>query len=363
MCKNESKRIHVTLNSIIGIVDSLVIYDTGSTDNTIEIIKQFSETNNIPLHLLQGTFIDFSTSRNTLLNYADTIDGIDYLLLLDANDELKGGKYLRELCEKYLHTDHTGFLLCQEWWSGHLDKYYNMRLIKPRSNWKYCHPVHEWLHNTTPSLSVRFPDEIVVYQDRTQDDDKSFHRFKLDKEILLKEHKLNPSEPRITFYLAQTFLCLSEIEDAFYYYKLRTHLQGFEEERFISYLKCGELSEKLNHPWSESMAWYIKAFEHSERVEPLLKLVEHYRLVSPPSPQSWKLAFSYISIACELSYPTDCILFVDKLAYTYKRWHLLGIVGFYCNKLVEGKLGCLKALEHCPESDIDKRNLTFYSST
>ena len=37
MVKNEQKRLNVTLNSVLGYVDSLVIYDTGSIDNTIGI--------------------------------------------------------------------------------------------------------------------------------------------------------------------------------------------------------------------------------------------------------------------------------------------------------------------------------------
>ena len=61
MLKNEEKRIHVSLESIKNL-DGLIIYDTGSTDNTINIIKDFSTLNNIPLHLITGEFIDFSTS-------------------------------------------------------------------------------------------------------------------------------------------------------------------------------------------------------------------------------------------------------------------------------------------------------------
>ena len=71
MVKDESKLIKITLISCLGVVDSLVVYDTGSTDNTVEIIKDFSIKHNIPLHLKHGKFVDFSTSRNILLDYVD----------------------------------------------------------------------------------------------------------------------------------------------------------------------------------------------------------------------------------------------------------------------------------------------------
>lgn len=121
-------------------------------------------------------------------------------------------------------------------------------------------------------IVVRLPPEIILYQDRTQDDDKTGKRFFRDKILLLEDHKDNPTEPRTVFYLAQTCACLNEWENAFYYYKLRTTLEGFWEECFHVFLRCGEISEKLNHLWHERMKWYIQAFEHTQHVEPLIKL-------------------------------------------------------------------------------------------
>ena len=89
MVKNESLRLMVTLDSLVGLVDSIVVYDTGSTDNTLEILRKFSEDTGIMLRLLEGHFVDFSTSRNTMLDFADTFDDIDYLMFLDCNDELR----------------------------------------------------------------------------------------------------------------------------------------------------------------------------------------------------------------------------------------------------------------------------------
>src|ERR1700752_372163 len=130
MVKNEHKRLGVTLESVKGIVQSIVLYDTGSTDDTIEIAQIFCNKHNIPLRLKTGEFVDFATSRNISLAFADTFPEIDYLLLLDTNDELRGGKTLRKYCEMFHNKPNTGFLVCQEWWSGQYDKYYNMRLIK-----------------------------------------------------------------------------------------------------------------------------------------------------------------------------------------------------------------------------------------
>ena len=227
MVKNEKKRLHVSLESVKDFADSLVIFDTGSTDNTIDICKEFCEKNKIPLRLKQGDFVNFEVSRNVSLDFADSFPDIDFILLMDTNDELKGGKELREFAEKFKRHDSTGFLICQEWWSGVIDKYYNIRFVRAHQEWRYKGSVHEYIESriekNRKQQVVKLPDNISLYQDRTQDDDKSGKRFKRDKELLLIDYIKNPKETRTIFYLAQTFSCLGEKEDAYYYYKYRLY--------------------------------------------------------------------------------------------------------------------------------------------
>ena len=367
MVKNEKKRLHVSLESVKDVVDSFVIYDTGSTDNTMEICEEYANKFNIPLRLTQGDFVDFSISRNVSLDFADSFEDIDYLLMLDTNDELQGGQFLRKICLEYLHSDSSGFLVCQTWFSGNLDKYYNVRLIKAHKNWRYSCPVHEYIETKNPEYEkhpiVKLPDILVLYQDRSLDDDKSGKRFHRDKELLLNAYRKDPSEPRTVFYLAQTFSCLNENADALYYYKMRAELGGFEEERFHAYLRSGELSEKIGLDWYDCFAYYIKAFELDPRVEPLLKICIHY--MNKPN-INFPLAFTFAKLACNLDYPRERILFVNRKAYDYERHSIMGICGYYVGQYAEGKMGCLKALEYGKQpnslvnKEIDERNLKFY---
>jgi glycosyltransferase involved in cell wall biosynthesis len=364
MVKNEHKRIHVTLDSIKNFANSLVIYDTGSTDNTLDICKEFCEKNNIPLRLKEGEFANFSESRNVSLDFADTFEDIDYLLLLDVNDELRGGDKLRKYAEEYLNSDKTSFLLQQEWWSGTINKYYNSRFLKPRTGWRYTGVVHEYLKkNNTPVDDAQIQkisdNDIVLYQDRTQDDDKTGKRFHRDEILLKEEYRKDPTEPRTVFYLAQTYSCLGNYEDAYYFYKLRTTLIGFYEERFESCLKCGDFAEKLNLDWYESFSWYMKAYELIPRVEPLLRIGEHYQ-----KKDNWILSFTFYDLACKLKYPDNCILFIDRMSYEYKRWHLLSIVAYYAGFMKEGIAACKLAIENGTKNnlnvDLDKKNLEIY---
>ncbi len=75
--KNEEKNIKRCLDSVKDIVDEIIIVDTGSTDNTINIAKSY--TDKIYSHTWN---FDFSEARNKSLEKATK----DWILVLDADE-------------------------------------------------------------------------------------------------------------------------------------------------------------------------------------------------------------------------------------------------------------------------------------
>lgn len=363
MLKNEQQRVHVTLNSIKDAVDSLIVYDTGSTDDTIPIVTSFAKQHRIPLHLKQGTFTNFAESRNVSLDFADTVPGVDFLLLLDCNDELRGGNALRTWAKKQPPTS-SAWLMRQYWFHGESTDFYNIRFIRPRCSWRYNGVVHEWIQKQDqPDIYItdRIPPEAHIYQNRTEDDDKSGKRFVRDRELLLQEYERDPTDTRTVFYLAQTCACLQLHEEAYKYYDIRRHMGGFNEEVFQSTLRMAILIrdiQRTNKEYTDDqmVLLCINAFTQIPRVEPLLLLAEHYR-----GKEQWMAAYMYAKMACDLD-RTSCILFVNEQDYTYKRYHILGIIAFYCGKYNEGRQACLKAIQaNGPYVAVDKHNLAFYN--
>ena len=374
MVKNESKRITVSFDSVKKYVDCFVILDTGSEDNTIDIIKNYCQKENIKLYLTEKVFpppFHFSNARNTVLDYAD--DKADYLLLLDCNDELKGGEKLRKFINNHNGVS-SGFHVCQEWWNGTcLDKYYNIRLVKTKNDWRYKGAIHEFI--TSPVIEKIGPSSVLrlegftIYQDRTKDDDKSQKRFSRDEEILHAEYeehlkewavdKTKLPDTRNLFYYGQTCMCLGKNEKAYTIYKERCKLDGFLEEKYHSYFRCGELSRTLSHSWEIALSWYLKAYEYSStifdhpRAEPLFRIAEYYR------DKNWEMAFMYLRRCCDLKFPDNAILFIDRRVYDYCRWHLMGIVAFYVKEFNIGKIACKMAIQ-AENNGIDKENLQKY---
>jgi glycosyltransferase involved in cell wall biosynthesis len=68
--KNESHIIREVLKSVIKYIDTFVISDTGSTDNTVEVISDFFKQYNISGHIIHHDWADFGTNRTLLLEYS-----------------------------------------------------------------------------------------------------------------------------------------------------------------------------------------------------------------------------------------------------------------------------------------------------
>ncbi len=82
--KNESTVITRCLKSVLPLIDFWVISDTGSTDGTQEIIKEFMK--DIPGELHERVWVNFEHNRNEALSLAK--NKADYILFMDADDYL-----------------------------------------------------------------------------------------------------------------------------------------------------------------------------------------------------------------------------------------------------------------------------------
>ncbi|MEB3211385.1 MAG: tetratricopeptide repeat protein [Leptolyngbyaceae bacterium] len=77
--KNEAARLAACLESACSFVDEIVILDTGSTDATVEIAKQFNAV--VEFHPWNN---DFAEARNIALQFVTS----DWVLVLDADERL-----------------------------------------------------------------------------------------------------------------------------------------------------------------------------------------------------------------------------------------------------------------------------------
>ena len=88
MVKNEQDSIKLTIDSTKNYFKNIIVFDTGSTDNTVQIIKDTCAKNKQVLHLKEGHFKSFPESRNEALEFANTFS-FKYILMMDAGDEFQ----------------------------------------------------------------------------------------------------------------------------------------------------------------------------------------------------------------------------------------------------------------------------------
>src|SRR2546421_10576397 len=78
ICKNEANGIGKVLESIRHLSDNTVVYDSGSTDGTIEIVKSYG------VQLYQENWLGFGRTKQKAVSYATH----DWVLSIDADEAL-----------------------------------------------------------------------------------------------------------------------------------------------------------------------------------------------------------------------------------------------------------------------------------
>ncbi|KGA97303.1 beta 1,4 glucosyltransferase [Alkalihalobacillus alcalophilus ATCC 27647 = CGMCC 1.3604] len=140
--KNEEEVLARGLDTVKDIVDEINIVDTGSTDRTVEIAKQY--TDRVFFYEWTG---NFAAARNESFKYATK----DYILYLDADDVLlkEDQKKLKEL-KKTLNLSVDSVSM---FYNAGMDQYGNVtlryrrnRLVKRENNFKWEGDVHNYLN-------------------------------------------------------------------------------------------------------------------------------------------------------------------------------------------------------------------------
>jgi len=88
MCKNEEHCIRDTLESVYKYIDTWVVHDTGSTDNTCNIITEFFKEKGIPGELYCEEWKGFDYNKTKM--FEKCYGKSDYILHIDADDLLLG---------------------------------------------------------------------------------------------------------------------------------------------------------------------------------------------------------------------------------------------------------------------------------
>ena len=363
MVKNEKESIKTTIDSFKDYFYTVIVLDTGSTDNTIEIIRNICKINNQKLFLKETTFISFPESRNDALEFAETINGIDYLILMDAGDEFRTNKTKKDLIDiiNNIPSNCNYGIVTQRWLNKtDLDDHCDVRFVRNHKQLRYDtkYPVHERFRNTLDSEIFNTNELFFLYQDRNKYGISTDKRYKKDIELLLK------AEPnkRNLYFLAQSYMSIEDFYNG-YIYNIKSYdvkeddLSDFDEK--FTLVRIGYCAMRCNMDKNIIFNYLNLAIDTSNSEPPVDAFI--YILKYCIDNQIPRYALPYLKRLSKLVKPSSNDTLVNNNFYDYLRWHLISIVSLMCNEeLLLGKYACLKAIKVANHEN-DLKNIKLFS--
>lgn len=200
--KNEEDVLKRCLDSVGDIADEIIIADTGSSDQTMEIARSYTQ------QVYSFPWVeDFSAARNFTFSKAT----MEYCMWLDADDVLEETDRQAFLKLKEHLSPDTDVVLCR--YNAGLDEngrvtfsYYRERIIRRAAGLVWQGAVHEVI---APCGTLLYADAAVTH--------KKEHPSDADRNLRIYEHQLNMGktlEPRGQFYYARELYYHGRDEEA-----------------------------------------------------------------------------------------------------------------------------------------------------
>lgn len=352
--KNESKVIERCLDAASW-VDGLVISDTGSTDDTVNIIENWRKKHNKIGTVVHNPWKNFGHNRTEALIEARKWcqeNGLDltktYLLLIDADMIFKGASLRKKIHEADVwdvRQQNPGMI------------YSNLRALRASLDVVCKCPTHEYYDIRTPNTIRKTYEDVVINDvgDGGAKGDKAERDIRMLKEALVDE----PKNCRYWFYLANTYRDSRDLPNAILAYNQRIEIGGWYEETYCAMMYKGDCHSVLGQN-KEAVHIWLRAYQvDPKRAEALLRLATHFRLQS-----DHHTAMLFADKGVKIPLPEDRLLFLEKTVYEYRFLYEISICAYYTKEFDRGKVACnmLLEMDNLPESirESTKKNLEYY---
>ena len=363
MVKDEQEKIIFTLLNYVKLgYNDFLIFDTGSTDETVITIDSFMKRQSKNAIIIRRKYeypFDYSIGRNDCLMESKRLfPHRKFILMPDCEWYIMGVDKLESICKSkekekedvygiYVETDTMIFE--------------HHRLFRSSGESFFYGPVHEQVISKSYG---RFDKSVYFkYRPSKAGSDRSIARFETDV-IRLEKHLSVKREPRFVFYLAQTLHNLKRYKEAISLYRERIEMEEEcgNQERFVSCLRIGIIYQTVDN-WKEALNCYIEAsYICNTRIESLFRIANYYYT------HNLQFCYRYAKKMCSIEKPEDG-LFLEHHIYDTERWRILSLIS---NKILD-RSNCvraaLKVLDVAPSCDmwnmlrhnpIDESNLVEY---
>lgn len=335
--RNEGDHLSACLNSAKDAVDEIIIVDTGSTDDTVSIARQYTQQ----VYSYQWRD-DFAAARN----FALSLTTCEWVLSLDADEVLSKTSSLRSLIT---NSAYTAFHLPLHALKNEdnvleYDRFMVLRLF--RSYYRFHGSIHEFIKVDTPA-EIGHAQLPVIIHTPVQALERHHRR---NRNIRLLKHALkkNSADPCLHYYLGTEWLGLGRIDTSIGLFRQALSQLPSQQEAFRTatirhlihcYKNTGRLDEGLCLCLEESQNYseYCDLFFDGGV---LFELKEEYGI-----------ALKWFQAAVQLPEPPLSFFHTDG-TNSYLAYYHLG----FCAE----KLGLYKEAQHYYEQALAANNAYYY---
>lgn len=212
MVKDEAKSIRGVLEAAKPFIDCWTILDTGSEDNTPDIIREVMA--GIPGGLHYGAFRGYAQTRNTVLDIDREKNCALFQLMLSGDEYLRDGEELRKFLKAQSDVDLFKIKLSID------DTVQSQpRIFRTGSKWRYDDAkcgVHEF--PTHPDVAALVGEVADIWIEHiVSDSEKRFNNI-WERHVPLLRAALeeDPNNERALIFLAQSYEALLPLPDFFH---------------------------------------------------------------------------------------------------------------------------------------------------
>jgi glycosyltransferase involved in cell wall biosynthesis len=344
--KNEEKNIKNMLENIKDIADEIIIVDTGSSDNTIKIAKEYNSK------IFYYRWNDnFSEARNYSIKKATK----DWCFIIDADEIL----IKKENIKKYLYNNSINTLyMLRVIHPNNSDislgsiSHSNSRLFPNNGNFQYYGKIHEHIiyigeHNYERKLILDSEIYHFGFINKEISKKKSLRNIEFLKDEI-EYHKNTPYHYYLHFLLAKEYSSLDMFDEAINSINYLLEYKNFDESIIINSITLLlKLLIKKND---------ITSFENisNKYKNILLKnpdfciLYSYFCIINSKYEKAKQICYKALHFKVE----KEPYIIYDISSTTWKAYYLLGISYFHTKDLNKSEKYFLKALEYIQNDEI-----------
>jgi glycosyltransferase involved in cell wall biosynthesis len=203
--KNESRALPAALAAAAPFVDGAAILDTGSTDDTVQVVQKICREQSLPFSLRTAKWLDdFAAARNASLELAEEA-GADWMLVLDADEVIRteAGETpadLRAFLQRQQKIHGNAFLGAIrrfDVYPGGVNRTFLPRIL-PRGV-RYTGLVHEQPDTAFPCIAAPLSADHTGYRGEA-----AAEKAKRNLSLLDRMWQQNPGDPYLAYQMAVT---------------------------------------------------------------------------------------------------------------------------------------------------------------